>query len=344
MKRIIYILFFLLIANWLNAQNYGLSISSAVGCAGDAIEIEVTANDLNTIGAITLFIEYLPDRLEFDTLTSLHPMLAAMIYNDVQGGVPSASIGKIGFAWSGFNPANLGNDMLFKLHFNFTGPTTEIGFSSACEIVDTAATILPVAYSSGQISYNDTVDVLAQPQPVTIIDNGIALFSINTVNVNSYTWQMLDNGNWQDLSDGVMVSGSSLPTLTLYNPGLDWNGRYFRCYLQGCNTSFSDSALLQVFLGIDPVNENDFDWKVCRELEASFIKINTACKGKLSLSLFFSDGKMVESLFSGSIHAGEHEFELSTKSKKAGLYLLKLDFSAPEKPIHQTKKLYLQTL
>ncbi|MCF8370706.1 MAG: hypothetical protein K9H64_03720 [Bacteroidales bacterium] len=344
MKRITFILFLLLIANYLFAQNYGLSIGSATGCDGDAIEIDVTANNLNTIGAITLFIEYMPDRLVFDTLTSLHPMLAAMIYNDVQGGTPPASIGKIGFAWSGFNPANLGNDIIFKLHFSFIGPTAEIGFSSACEIVDTSATILPVTYSSGQISYSDTVEILAQPQPETIIDNGIALFSINTVNVNSFSWQMLDNGIWQNLSDNVVVSGSSSPTLSLYNPGLDWNGRCFRCYLEGCNTTYSDSALLQVFLGIDLRDETTFDWEIIQSPETSSIKVNSTSEGNLSLSLVTLDGKAVENIFSGNIHVGLYEFKISTKPKNTGYYFLKLDFLTTEQIIHQTKKLYLQTL
>jgi hypothetical protein len=343
-KKISHILFFLLIANWLIAQNYGLSIGNATGCEGDAIEIAVTAHDLNMIGAITLFIDYPVESLEFDTLTSLHPLLAALIYNDIQGGSPPVSIGKIGFAWSGFNPANLRNDVLFKLHFIFTGPATEIGFAANCEIVDTSATILSVNYVDGQVVYSDTIELFNQPQPAAIIGNGNAFFSINAANVNYFSWQMWDNGNWQYLTDDVIVSGSSSPTLTLYNPSLDWNGRYFRCFLKGCNSAWSDSALLEVYLDIGPMDESTFDWKVCRSSIASYIRVNSVGQGNLSLSLVAFDGRVVERLFSGNIHNGTQSFEISTKPDRSGIYLLRLDFMMPEKIIHQTKKLYLQTL
>lgn len=335
-----YFLFFLLIANCLSAQNPAIAIGNTTACQGEMVEVLVAGSNLNNIGAITLFIDYNPSCLAFDTVTNIHSGLSGLIFNDIQDSAGFASIGRFALSWNAtFAGVNLGNNNLITLNFQFLGPATSLTFNSGCEIADFDANILNVTLQDAQVDFLDTVEINVQPQAFTLIDNGIAAFMVDATNASDYAWEMSSNGVWGNLSDDAILSGTASNTLSLTNPGLDWNGRYFRCSIEGCNSTLSDSAMLQVFLGIAPENARPFNWKVGQSLDVTYININNRSEGILSLSLVALDGKIMERIVSGRISEGQHKFQLSTKN--TGLYFLTLDFSMTEQSIHQTKKIFI---
>ncbi len=172
MFRYSYILFLFLISSFTNAQNYSISMPNVSACNGDIVELSVDGNDLNNIGAITLFFNYNPDDFQFDTIENVNSLLGTIIFNDIQNATSTASIGKVGVSWSGFAAVNLSNNQLFTISFIFVGEASQIEFGNNCEIADFDANILNVNYTSSQINFSDTISIISQPQSVFNYTNG----------------------------------------------------------------------------------------------------------------------------------------------------------------------------
>ncbi len=343
MNRIFLILFVLSLPNWAQGQNYSIAMNDVDACLGDAVLMPVQGSNLDNIGAITLFISYQPENLQFDTLTISQGQLAGLIYNDVQDSTNSYSIGKIGISWSGFSPANLGNNTLFELQFTFTGQSTNLGFDSICEIADFDANILLVDYVGGSVNYSDTIIILSQPSNIDVLTTGTATFSVSATDVLSYTWQLAENGQWIDLSDGLNISGSLTNSLIITNPGLEWNDRYFRCKLSGCNLSVSDSARLQVLLDAEIIDGYEIGWQLFPN-PANDILINTITFPPLSeyeISIYNLQGNVFDRLSEGVISKSTEQIQFSTKNYPPGFYILELNINYQGNIIHKLKRILI---
>ncbi|WP_343637609.1 T9SS type A sorting domain-containing protein [Fluviicola sp.] len=100
----------------------------------------------------------------------------------------------------------------------------------------------------GNVSYSQVNEVEVCYSPSVPAPD--AVFSVNAVNVGSYTWiYSADNGlNWDYCYNYLpaVFQNNLSATMTVLNPTPSLNGFLFRCIMTGCNTVASEPALLTV--------------------------------------------------------------------------------------------------
>jgi len=343
-SHIIFVTVILLITTLTSTSQTGLiTFSSVEGCQGDIIEIPVNAYNLNNIGAITLYIDYNPDIIEFDTLININSSLPGLLYNDIeqtQGTIPG---GKIGVSWSGFNPATISNNELFVLSFLYHGQNDSIVFSANNEIADFDANILTVNYSNSTITLSEEVSITQQPYDLNIMINESGNFLVDGININEFNWEYKINGIWTSIQNSSMFSGQNTNTLSINSPEVSLNEIYFKCQIIGCNSMYSDSVQLFVqpngfeniigntFISVYPNPAKYF-------INIEFIGINN---GKYSLELFNPlSGKSII-IQKDIIIQEEKNITIDTKQFASGIYFIILKNLSGNKRIQFTQKILI---
>jgi len=116
-------------------------------CPGSSIDVPVIVNDFNTIGAVSLTMNYNPAVLSYISPASINPAFPDL---EVEGSVPGT------FIIAGFPPALTlpDNSVLFTLHFTYLGGETNLGWidnGTSCEYTGPNGT--PVLNDSPQSLY-----------------------------------------------------------------------------------------------------------------------------------------------------------------------------------------------
>lgn len=124
-----------------------VTVGSITANPGDNILVPITFNNLNNIGAITLFVLYDPAVLTFNGITNLVPEGTGTLANGMTN--PT----RVGIAWSAStNGVNFPNGKYLDMQFTFLGGSTSLEFSNACEIADWDANPISVNYVDGGVT------------------------------------------------------------------------------------------------------------------------------------------------------------------------------------------------
>ena len=326
-----------------HAQTLTLELGNASACQDEGVSIPISVSNFNNIGAITLFVEYDPSRLEFDTVSNLNILLASMVYNDIKDSTGQCSIGRFALSWNAFtSPVNFGNSDLINLDFIFKGPASDLIFDNACEVADYDANILTVSYSNATVDFIDTVEVYSQPDDIVVVDNvTVPYFSTWANNATSYLWQMRINGNWMDVVDNSVFNGSSTQMLQLFNPGPDLHGTYFRCFIEGCNSTYSDSVLLSVILSAPLVDGNQMDWGISMLDTKGILHVELDEAADVTLTQIGMDGRSFVIINRVEV-CGEQSLDFYCQSSEK-LCVFQLKINSDKGTIIQNKKIILQT-
>lgn len=138
-------LIFLVNTGLITAQT--ITVGSATANPGDNVLVPVTFNNMNNIGAITLFILYDPAVLTFNGITNLVPEGSGTISNGMTN--PT----RVGISWTASTGGvNFPNGTYLDLQFSFLGGSSALDFTNACEIADWDANILNVTFVDGVVS------------------------------------------------------------------------------------------------------------------------------------------------------------------------------------------------
>ena len=88
------------------------------------------------------------------------------------------------------------------------------------------------AWAVTSIDPNDGVEIVDQPDSISVTEETPAVFTVVAVSGNgsllTYQWQVFFSGSWQDLTDGGDVSGVTTDTLTIDPTEIDQTGLQFR--------------------------------------------------------------------------------------------------------------------
>ena len=312
------------------SQTGVISIASTEGCHGDNIEIPVHASNLINLGAITLFIDYDPTVIEFDTLTDINTALYGLLFNDIEQLPGTYPGGKIGISWSGFSSVNITNDNLFILSFNYLQQNDSIIFSSNNEIADFEANIMAIDYVNGAISLSEEVSVTQQPNNLSIYQNEIGYLSVDGLNISGFAWEYLIDGLWIDIPETIIFSGQNSNTLNISSPDILLNETYFRCKLIGCNTIYSDSVQLFVQTNSIVFPHSFGSLSVYPNPATNQVNINIDIKtqGYYNLSLYNCATGKTNSINETYYLNTENTISLDTRDLKSGVYLIVLSTSS----------------
>ncbi len=177
-------------------------------CQGDMITIPVTVNDLTSVSAISLRMDYDPQLMTYSSYSNINPEFTNVIISDV---MVSATLHKIIFVWSDINPVTLTNgSKLVDLNFTYLSGSPILIFNNTdngsgdCEYVDEYKNPFidsPTAsfYSDGQVTLNPGlpagVSIAVSNNPVCAGTSVLyTAIPVNEGTIPSYQWKV-NGGN-----------------------------------------------------------------------------------------------------------------------------------------------------
>lgn len=226
------------------AAPYVVSLQSGQVCLGDTAIVQIKVDKFVNIGAISMVLEH-GQAFSFEGIRSTNAALntANLIITPQQG--------RVAIAWFNNQPLNLPDGAtLLSLRFAVNGSgafTWDTQTPGNCEIANSNGDVLAGSFNALSLQPNPAPNVVMQPLNQVVAQADTARFSVNATNVQSYQWQRLVNGSWQNLQNDAVYSGAQSPQLRVI-ASLPLSGSQFRALLIGACASptVSQSASLTV--------------------------------------------------------------------------------------------------
>jgi hypothetical protein len=224
------------------SQTAHISIENTVACDSTEILVPVHIDNFYNIGAITIFIGFDSEHLDCLSVENVSSQFPGLLYNIITE--PQTMVG---ISWISINGVNVSSAKFFDLKIFYKSGVTDLSFTSGCEITTPDLEIIDVIYTNGNLS--PSIEVLHQPEDVTINQPAGVLFSIEEEGANFLQWQRsVDEGlSFSDLEDSGIFSGVTTSLLVISSTSDDLNNNLFRCELSNPNCLMhSQNALLTV--------------------------------------------------------------------------------------------------
>ena len=158
-----------------------ITASSVVACPGNAVTIDVDATNFDSIGSISLVLNYDTLVLDYNN-TVIDPALNAagiLFTNAVKGQV---KISGISFAPDGFGI--LGDRTIFEINFDFISGASALGWNTSkpgdCQLVHVDLVEIPCIYTDGSVSA-PPLAIINPPVSKTINENDDTYFTVNAI-------------------------------------------------------------------------------------------------------------------------------------------------------------------
>lgn len=224
-----------------------VSIDQQYHCENSEILLPVFVSDFNNVGSLQLNIEINTQELEFDAVMNPHASLS--------GGNISSNFmeldGEIVVTWWRNTPVSISSGKLFDLKLVYKHGSPTLNLSDDCEIALSDLTLVGNAiFNNGFV---EPIEIINQPQGVTVIEDDPVTFTIIQNGVSTYQWQLNSGNGWSNLANDMYYSGTDTDELIINSVPLDFDNHFFRCLitLDDCYLT-SDSAILLVTpLGIN---------------------------------------------------------------------------------------------
>ncbi len=223
------------------------TIGSTQACAGNAISVPFAGQNLENVAAISLTLLYDPSVLEYTGYQNVNPIFNASDINIFS--IP----GNWRFSWFSLTPINMASGNFADISFNYLGGSSNLTWDvttpGACEYNDYDGNPLSAVFSNGAITPSGAMpQINSQPLSIVVADGQNGTFAISAANAGTYQWQFsADGGNWSNLNNGGVYSGTSTAVLTLTGVNYGINGYFYRCVVtSGSCTAVSDAATLTV--------------------------------------------------------------------------------------------------
>ena len=220
-------------------------------CQGDTIDVPVIASQLDSVAAISLALNYNQQAMTYVGYTRLRPDMVST------SSIGTAS-GQVRLGWFGLSPlVSGGSDTLVYYRFVVNQPG---GFSwntqvqGDCELANLNLDILDYCFEGGQISLLDTVSILSSSQGPWEVQVGDSIqLNVQSTGTLTNQWQRWNDqlGQWENLQDNGVYSGTSTPTLTFHCNTYQRPFPKFRLELtNGCRPSYGPEMPVTILQNI----------------------------------------------------------------------------------------------
>ena len=220
-------------------------------CQGDTIDVPVIASQLDSVAAISLALNYNQQAMTYVGYTRLRPDMVST------SSIGTAS-GQVRLGWFGLSPlVSGGSDTLVYYRFVVNQPG---GFSwntqvqGDCELANLNLDILDYCFEGGQIRLLDTVSILSSSQGPWEVQVGDSIqLNVQSTGTLTNQWQRWNDqlGQWENLQDNGVYSGTSTPTLTFHCNTYQRPFPKFRLELtNGCRPSYGPEMPVTILQNI----------------------------------------------------------------------------------------------
>lgn len=210
-RKITTIVFLGLITMATQAQTASFTLDTVVARPGEDITVSVYANNLNDVGAITLYLSYSGSTLTYLGADNWHPLFDNG-YNLANGLGNQAGI--VWFDTAGVSATNL---RMLDLHFHYNGGVTALSFTSNCEIANSLGTVISPAplYQQGLV-VPEVSAVFSPSQRYVCPGVNITLSPTISGGYGGFTYQWsASSGGFSATTSSISVSPSTPTTYTV---------------------------------------------------------------------------------------------------------------------------------
>ena len=326
----------------LSAQTVSLTIASDSVCADSVVLLPVYASNMNNVGAITIYIKYDSLQIINPTLVNINSQLASeLTYTYVTN--PS----RLRIAWSSLNYVSFSQDKLFDLKFAFNGISSQIEFTSGCEIANSNQ-IFPTNLINGTIQSISPL-ILLQPLDTIIDDGHNTSFNLIANNANNFYWEVsTDNGNiWSMLNDNNYYSGTHTGNLIVSNVPYSFNGNKYLCTVENTSCSLNTTlATLYVNSTSDIlIPTNYYDKPNLKQnipnpfCDYTLFEYTIKNSGNVKLSLYDLIGNKIKDISNEYKTNGTFQLVINSKDLKPGIFLFNFEFENKDIKFSTVKKI-----
>ncbi len=303
-----------------------VSIDSLKACTGDSVFVSVNFTDLDSLGAITLYISFDTAVLEFDTILNLNAQTPGTIYNTIH-----QAVSMVGIAWYSSNgiPASIGTGKYLDIAFLYKGGQTSVSPEPGSEIADIHGNIINTGFSYGSVSQGHVPFILQQPVDTMTIQGGNACFTVLDSNATSYKW-------YYSSDSGMSWKAANIPPfqhylsneLLIQNVADSLQNFAFSCELKNQCAVFTDPAFLWIDSLSGAVGTATEMYKLnlfpnpCTEylnLKGTFPFIPR----EIQLKLLSQDGRVLQ-VFSEKGKGYTYYYRINVKDLEDGMYFLQM--------------------
>ena len=330
-KAFALLVIFLLFSHLSYSQDPSLTIGHVGLCDNSTVLVPVIGDNLLNVGAITLFIDYNPNELLFESVENINPQLSGLMVNNL------TDSSRLSIVWSKTTGANFMNTSMMNLKFQVLSlPCTITFLKNNCEIANIAIPpqVIPVNFADGTV-FPSLPALNSGPENKTISSQSNALFQVTSSNATGYSWQERKSISsiWTDLTESVTYTGTSTNTLTITSVPASFNQFLYRCILSlnGCQI-LSPNAILSVdsLAGIDGTalnrslriknSPNPFS-------ESSTLEYSVPEYGFVTIKIMTLSGQVVRTLVNSYQQPGSYRLEDNFVSLPAGIYFCEYSFN-----------------
>lgn len=313
-----------------------ITLDTTESCANDTILVPINVYQFDSIGSITIFINYDTNVIEYLNHENHHPFVNGILSNAMRSGPGNTGplIGKIGISWAaGMGPVSPGNAKLLDLKCHFINDSCDLTFDPNCEITNYQADPLAVGYVDAEIKEIPPPSISTQPHDTAVIEGNNALFVIITAGITTYQWQVDSNGNWYDLQDNATYSGVTTDSLAISNCQLAISNYRFRCKLSGCIDIYSNKVILIVSpaSSISHISNNEYPVKCYPNPfnDRCTVNYNLQESSTVKLSCYNSLGELVFEIPDQHQPPGRHQILINTidLGYQKGFYFYRIEIN-----------------
>lgn len=202
-------------------NSVGLSVGNVSGCQGDTVNIPLSATGLSGVTALTFKLN-LPTGAGYVGL------------NGFTTGLGSASGTALGglltITWSG-SAFTQASGTLMNVRMVLPGQPGSLTWDATSSVTPNAT----LSFTDGAVAVTPLPSISSQPaSAVTVGEFQATTISVVALNATTYRWQKQGAGNtWNDLTDGVMYSGTGTPILNILSATNALNGGRYRLRMTG---------------------------------------------------------------------------------------------------------------
>jgi hypothetical protein len=325
------------------AQTASLSLGNVGICENSTISVPLTGNDLNGIGALTLFIYYNDQDLAFNAIENPDPQLSGLIYNAL------ANPSRIAIVWSKIAGASFNNATLLHIKFDVLHKNSTLAFAQdSCEIADISIPpqLITATYNNGSV-FDAIPDFSQEPENTTAVSLSDVSFLVTSPNASGYSWQESRNSgdSWANLAESGNYAGTNTNFLTINNVSTTYNQYRYRCILDpdGCN-AVSRAAILSVdsIAGISPhyaqdilklsTNPNPFN-------AGTTVSFTVPENGFVTIKIFSMTGQLMETPVEQFYMLGTYRVYKNFVSLPRGIYFCNYVFRNAANVYETNKKM-----
>jgi hypothetical protein len=309
------------------AQTHSLTIGTGVVCAAQEVLVPVTAVNIMSMGALTLFIGFDTTRIKYKGLVNIDPQLSQMNYNYI------TSPPQLAFSWSSTTGANFPETKFFDIKFSSNGEQSGITFLQGCEIANINLTIIPTDYITGGVQSGIPV-ISQQPMDSTVKEWRNVDLNVSSPNATSYSWkESKDFGaTWNQLQDAGIYSGTHTNRLLITQVPVILNNYRYLCTLTKDICSINSNAAI---LHVDSVlsvgaPEKKEAWLSQNQPNPFYQKTRIGYylpeNGYIKIKIFDTFGREISSLVNTGESKGEHSATFDGNGLPEGIYFYCLEF------------------